>query len=194
MGEPTKEIDTALKNTVHLLSTISSERIRDEFLKGIKSSKSVIHFLKMIEKYGVFDWIFKGLKVSNLYTDQNDPVLVIGYLLKDNDASLVNKQLNVLKYTIEEIRAITFLINLLKLTPETAVQLKRMQKNSGVTDSQIKTFGEKMNIDNNLLKAFVDFRLSVNGEVLMKQLDLKPGKELGDAINRVEYDNFKKLL
>jgi hypothetical protein len=28
----------------------------------------------------------------------------------------------------------------------------------------------------------------------MKQFGLKQGKELGDMINKAEYDNFKKLL
>jgi tRNA nucleotidyltransferase/poly(A) polymerase len=187
------EVDAALRKDASL-DGISGERIRDEFLKGIKSSKSTTHLLKLIERYGLFSWIFKGLKVGDININDNDPILVISYLLKDNDPAVVNKQLNVLKYTVEEIKAITFLISLLKLTPETAVQLKRMQKNAGVTDAQINSFGSKMNINSRLLNAFINFKLTINGEQLMQQLNLKPGKELGDAINKAEYENFKKLL
>ena len=187
------EVDAALQQDASL-DGISGERIRDEFLKGITSSKSTTQFLKLVDKYRLFDWIFKGLRVNTDFSESKDPILVIATLLSGNDPSVVNKQLNNLKYTIEEARAITFLISLLRLSPETAVALKRMQKNSGVTDAQIQWFGGKMNLDQKLLKAFIQFKLSVSGEDLMQRLNLKPGKELGDAIAKAEYDNFKKLL
>jgi tRNA nucleotidyltransferase/poly(A) polymerase len=186
-------VDAALRKDASLKG-ISGERIRDEFLKGIKSSKSVIHFLKLIDKYGLFDWIFSGLKLNKEFIEDKDSILVIANLLKFNDVSTLNKQLNAYKYTIEEIRAISFLINLLKLSPETAVALKRAQKISGVTDDQIRKFGTQEGLNIKLLEAFLKFKLTVNGEVLMKQLNMKPGKELGDAINKAEFDNFQKLL
>jgi tRNA nucleotidyltransferase/poly(A) polymerase len=186
-------VDAALMKDASLQG-ISGERIRDEFLKGIKSSKSVVQFLRLIDKYNLFDWIFRGLKVNKEFVEDKDPILVIANLLKFNESSVLNKQLNVYKYTIEEIRAITFLINLLKLSPETAVALKRAQKISGVSDEQIRKFGHQEGLNSKLLEAFLKFRLTVNGEQLMQQLNMKPGKELGDAINKAEYDNFKKLL
>jgi tRNA nucleotidyltransferase/poly(A) polymerase len=194
MAKITKEIDLALKNTTHLLSTISGERIRDEFIKGIKSAKSVKHFLGLLERYKLFDWIFRGLKVNNDFIEDRDPILVIASLLIGNDPSMAAKQLNNLKYTVDEAKSVSFLLNLLNLTPETAVVLKRAQKNSGVNDGQIEKFGRYHNIEPNLLKAFVEFKLTVSGDELMGQLNLKPGKELGVAINKAEYDNFKKLL
>lgn len=186
-------VDAALRKDASL-EGISGERIRDEFLKGIVSAKSVVQFLGLIDKYKLFDWIFKGLKVSDIRVEDKDTILTIAFLLKDNDPSILNKQLNVLKYTIEEIRAVCFLINLLKLTPDTAVQLKRMEKNAGVTPTQILKFGAKLDINNKLLRAFIDFKLTVSGEDLMKRLNLGQGKELGDAILRIEKENFKKLL
>ena len=187
------EVDQALRKDASL-DGISGERIRDEFIKGIMSSKSVKHFLGIIQKYHLFDWIFRGLKVNNDFLEDKDPILVISTLLVGNDPNAVTKQLNNLKYTVDEIKGISFLLNLLQLRPETAVQLKRMQKNSGVDNSQIVKFGSHQNIDAKLLKAFTEFNLSVSGEELMQKLNLKPGKELGDAINKAEYDNFKKLL
>lgn len=187
------QVDAALKNDASL-EGISGERIRDEFIKGIKSAKSVKHFLRLIDKYGLFDWIFRGLRVNNDFLEERDPILVISTLLVGNDPNVVGKQLNALKYTIDETRAIVFLLNLLRLSPETAVQLKRIQKNSGVNDDQIGRFGGHQNIDFKLLKAFTKFNLSVSGEELMQRLGLKQGKELGDAINKAEYDNFQKLL
>lgn len=186
-------VDAALSKDSSLKG-VSRERIRDEFLKGIESSKSVVQFLRLTDKYNLFDWIFIGLKVNKDFVEDRDPILVVANLLKFNDPAILNKQLNVFKYTIENIRSITFLIKLLKLSPETAVALKRAQKISGVSDEQIRKFGHQEGLNSKLLEAFLKFRLTVNGEQLMQQLNMKPGKELGDAINKAEYDNFKKLL
>ena len=187
------QVDAALNNDASL-DGISGERIRDEFIKGIQSAKSVKHFLSLIDKYGLFNWILRGLKVKNDFVESKDPILVISILLVGNNPSVVAKQLNILKYTVDEIKSITFLLNLLNLTPETAVQLKRMQKISGVTDAQIGKFGGHENINFKLLKAFTQFKLTVSGDELMKVYGLKQGKELGDAIAKTEYDNFQKVL
>lgn len=187
------EVDQALKKDSSL-EGISGERIRDEFIKGIISAKSIAQFMSMIERYRLFDWIFKGLKVSKNFISDKDPILVIASLLKDNDSTVLSKKLNDLKYTVDEIKNIIFLINMLKLTPETAVVLKRAQKNTSLSDEQIKTFGKFIGLDTKLLDAFIRFKLTVSGEDLMKQFNLKQGKELGDAINKAEYENFKKLI
>jgi len=187
------EADAALRKDASL-DGISAERIRDEFIKGITSAKSITQFIGMIEKYRLFDWIFRGLNINKNFISDKDPILVIASLLKDNDPKLIGKKLNDLKYTVDEIKNITFLINLSKLTPDTAVILKRMQKLTSLTDDQLKKFGAQQVVNSKLLDAFIKFRLTVNGEDLMKQLNLKPGKELGDAINKAEYDNFKGLF
>jgi tRNA nucleotidyltransferase/poly(A) polymerase len=187
------DVDNALMKDASL-EGISGERIRDEFIKGIQSSKSVKHFLGLIDKYNLFDWIFKGLKINKNYISDRDPILVIASLLKDNDSSFVEKQLNNLKYTIEEIKNIKFLINTLQLSPKTAVLLKRMQKNTSLNDEQIIKFAQINGLDKKLVDAFINFELTVSGDELMKKLNLKPSKELGDAINKAEYENFLKFL
>jgi len=200
MGEITKEIDIALKNTVHLLSGISSERIRDEFIKGIVSAKSQKDFLGMLDKYKLFDWIFKGLDVDMGFVNRlggynhDDYIVLLARLLKKNNLDLLKKKLNELKYSVEEVKTITFLIAMLKLDVDTAVTLKRAEKNSGVTPDQIRDFCGKENVSSQLLDAFEEFRLTVSGPEVMDDLGLKPGPELGKAIQKIETDNFKKLL
>ena len=44
------DIDAALKRDASL-GEVSGERIRDEFIKGIKSAKSVKHFLELLDRY-----------------------------------------------------------------------------------------------------------------------------------------------
>ena len=187
------EVDQALKKDSSL-EGISGERIRDEFIKGIISAKSIAQFMGMIERYRLFDWIFKGLKVSKNFISDKDPILVIASLLKENDPTILSKKLNDLKYTVEEVKNITFLVNMLKLTPETAVALKRVQKNTSLSDEQIRTFGNFIGVNTKLLDAFIRFKLTVSGEDLMRQFNLKQGKELGDAINKAEHENFKNLI
>ena len=185
--------DAALKRDASL-EGISGERIRDEFLKGIKSAKSVKQFLKLIDKYNLFDWIFKGLKVDKRFVEDNDPMIVLATLLKHNSIEELGKQLNALKYSIEELKGVTFLVGLFKLSPETAVTLKKAQKHCGLSPEQIKKFSQIEGINQKLIDAFLKFNLTVSGPEAMELTGLKPGPELGKAIQDIETDNFKKLL
>ena len=200
MGEITKEIDAALKNTVHLLGSISGERIRDEFIKGLNSSKTTKHFLEMLEKYDLFKFIFQGLNVDLSILKslgnykQDDYIVLIARLLHKNDMGTLKKVLNERKYSQDEVKAITFLVALEQLDVDTAVALKRAQEHAGVSQDQIRNFGANQGISSQLLDAFEEFRLSVSGPEAMEKTGLKPGKELGQAIQQMETNNFKKLL
>ncbi len=189
--------DAALQRDASL-EGVSGERIRDEFIKGIVSAKSVVHFLQLIDKYGLFAWIFRGLGVTKEFIELRDPVLVIATLLKGNNPAVVGKTLvDKLKYTVDEAKSIVFLLSLLGLSPETAVRLKKMQGNVDVSNEQIShfIFGQQpIPIPSKLLVAFLKFQLSVDGDELMQRLNLKQGKEVGDAIAAAEYQNFIKLV
>jgi hypothetical protein len=148
----------------------------------------------LIDKYGLFDWIFRGLSVDKNFIENNDTILVLATLLRGNSLDTLGKQLNGLKYSSDEIKSVTFLIALLRLSVDTAVSLKRAQKHSGVTPEQMKAFGKICGLDSRLIDAFIGFELSVSGPELMDKLGLKAGPELGKAIQRVETDNFKKLI
>ncbi len=185
--------DAALQKDASLQG-ISGERIRDEFMKGIKSAKSVKKFLQMIDKYHLFNAIFAGLSVDKNFINDEDPIIVIAVMLKGNNLDSLAKKLNILKYTDEEIKSIKFLDALLKLSVDTAVALKRAQEHAGVSVEQIKKFGKIEGIDNKLLNAFIKFRLNVSGPEAMEKFNLKPGPELGKAIQKMETDNFKRLL
>jgi len=187
------EVDAALQNDASL-ENISGERIRDEFLKGIKSAKSVKQFLSLIDKYNLFQWVFKGLNVNKGFIEDEDVMIVLATLLKGNDIDTLRKKLNELKYSVDEIKLITFLIALLQLSVDTAVTLKKAENNVNVSPDQINNFGGRENIDPKLLKAFNNFNLSVNGQDVMNTTGIKAGPELGKMIHKMETDNFKKML
>lgn len=176
------------------LEGISHERIRDEFLKGLKSAKSIPSFLNELSLFNLFDWIFPELKVNNKFIIQDDPIVVIASLLQFNDKTFLAKQLNKLAFSSDEIKAIIFLISLKDLDMETAVEIKRKQKNSGVTTDQILNFSTREGILSQLIDAFLEFELSVTGEDVMREKGLKPGPELGKAIVDIETNKFKKIL
>ncbi len=186
-------VDAALQKDASL-EGVSGERIRDEFIKGIASAKSNVKFLQILDKYNLFDWIFKGLNVDKTFIEDKDPIIVISTMLKNNNIGTLGTNLNALKYSTEEVKAITFLIALLQLSVDTAVTLKKAQKHAGVSVEQIKNFAKREGIISQLLKAFLTFELSVTGPEVMEKTGLKPGPELGKMIHKLETDNFKKLL
>ena len=188
-------VDAALKKD-NSLEGVSPERIRDEFLKGIKTAKSVKHFLSLIDKYKLWDGIFPGLNINpNDRVDDKDPVIVLSNLLRDNEPSILSKILNKLTYSSSENKAITFLVSLQQLTdPSKAYIFKKLHNKSGVTKEQILKFGTLAKLQTNLINAFVDFELSVTGDQVQKELGIKPGPEMGKAIENMEIENFKRLL
>jgi tRNA nucleotidyltransferase/poly(A) polymerase len=192
-GELDSGIDLALQKDA-ALEGISSERIRDEFLKGISSAKSTIAYLKMVDKYNLFDWILNGLNINKDFIENKDPMIILAHMLKNNDLNNLNKTLNKLTYSLDENKGVRFLIALTKLSTDTAVTLKKAEKNSGVSKEQMKEFGKLEGIDSKLLNAFIDFEFSVSGPEAMEKTGLRPSAELGKAIQKMETDNFKKLL
>lgn len=181
------------------LEGISGERIRDEFIKGIQSARSIKEYLKMLDKYKLFDWIFKGLIVNKKFVLVSEEyIVVLAYLLKDNNVEKIGKALNELKYSVEEIKAIKFLLSIMTLNLSNVVSLKKAQEHAGVTLEQIKRFCV-LTGDNKfeffvLVHAFLKFKLTVSGQEVMDRLGIKAGPAVGNAIHLIETDNFKHLL
>lgn len=189
------EVDSALQKDASL-EGISGERIKDEFLKGLASSKSTKHFLEMIDKYGLFDWVFKGLNINRRFIDNDDPLVLVAMLLSDNELSSLGKKLNVLKYSIDENRKISTLIAMLNLDIETGPKLKSLFLKSGLSSDQLRNFGANMGISTQLLDCFEEYLIlpNVTGPEAMEKYKIeKPGPELGKAINTMEIQIFDNI-
>ena len=191
-----EKIDQLLSKGIDL-SMISGERIRDEFIKGIKTSKSTVNFLSMLDKYGLFNAIFPNVKINKNFIESNESELVIASLLLPlitiSDISQIEKRLNTLKYSTQEIRDITALMLLTQFEPEDVVPMKKKLQLSSLSDKQIKTFASLMNLETNLIDKLLQFNLSVSGQDVMKKFDIK-GPEVGKVINQIEVEKFKKTL
>jgi len=187
-------VDAALKKDASL-DGISPERIRDEFLKGVKTTKTINQFLGLLDKYNLFNDVFKGLSVSKNFLEERDPIVLLAWLLKDNDPHKLGKVLNKLTYSSTEVKAITFLVALQQFNnPEDVFVFKKQQVNAGLSDEQIRKFGRFINLDSKMLDAFIDFRLSVTGADAQKELGVEAGPEMGKAIKQLETEKFKAML
>jgi len=173
------------------MSEISGERIRDEFIKGIKTSKSTIHFLGLLDKYNLLAQVFPNMGTNRKAVESNDPDVVIASLLVGSGN--VEKQLNALKYPSDDINNIQFLINLVKFEPSQVVGAVKKRRNSKLTDEQIMSFVSLNGLDSKLVQALLSFRLTINGNEVMQQYGIK-GAEVGKMINKLETNKFRATL
>ena len=184
-----KEADKAIAED-NSLEGISGERIRDEFLKGIKSSVSPINFYQLIERYDLWKQIFPGLTVNKEYPETKDIPVALALLLQDNNSKDIAKNLNKAKYTGDEVKQSQFLLDFKNLSPETALKLKKLYKISGLKDSSLKNFGESIGIPARIIEAFIKYEPTVSSE----EFPELSGKELGIAIANREKEKFEKMF
>lgn len=180
-------------NKNNSLEGISEERIRDEFIKGIKSAKYVQKFLILLNNFGLLEQILGGLKYdAKDFINNNDYIILIANLIKNNPVEIVKKTLFNLRYTLDEISKILFLINIYHFKPENIYKLKKIQKLSGISREEIIEFASINHLDKKLIEAFLNFNFSVSSEELMN-IGFK-GKDLGQEIEKRETENFINSL
>ena len=138
-GTLDKELLDALQNDPSIKG-ISGERIRDEFLKSIKSSKNTKEYMDMCDKIGFTPQILPNLKISKPYPKTNDPILFITWILRKNSPIVLSKILNKIKYTNDERDEIVYLNTLQDFKPENIVAYKKGQ--SKADNNRIITFGK----------------------------------------------------
>jgi tRNA nucleotidyltransferase/poly(A) polymerase len=187
-GRMTPETWAALKKNPDI-SKVSKERIRDEFIKGIKKSKSVPNYLKMITKLGMFKQIFPGLKINTKFINTNDYIVQLANLLRRNHSSTVSMRLKQSKYTSQEVKDITQLLVMSELKEKTLAQhiyqIKAKQQLTKLKPQQVKQWASIAG--RKVLKVW-NFKLSVSAQDAMKQ-GLR-GKAIGDYIKKKESELF----
>jgi len=90
---------------------VSAEAIKDEFLKGIKSTKSPAGFLELYDHFGLLSkYIFPGLHVDQARPNSHNPILVIAGLLHKNSPESIARRLLELKYSNDEVNKVVYLV------------------------------------------------------------------------------------
>ena len=186
-GRMTKDTWAALKKNSDI-SGVSAERIRDEFIKGVTKAKNVPNYFKMLKTLGMFKQIFPALSVLHRKLNTNDYKLQIAYMLQTNDVDKVKSKLNSLKYTNQEVKDISLLIQLSR--PVEVIKdlpsYKKLQDNSKLTTSQIKQWAN-VNSNKYIMKLW-NWKLSVTAKDAMGK-GLK-GKDIGNYIKDEEEKLF----
>ena len=165
------------------LKGVSSERIREEFVKSIIKAKSPKKYMKLCDKLGFTKQILPGLKVNSPYINENDFIVFLAWILRKNDVSSLRK-LNGLTYSNNEIENIQFLNILHTFKPENVYKVKKFQERTTLSNNQIIKWGKYIGND---FKKLVKFKLSVKGNDVSK--DLK-GPEIGKVIQAMEKEKF----
>jgi tRNA nucleotidyltransferase/poly(A) polymerase len=126
------------------ISKVSSERIREEFIKGIKKSKSVLNYLKMLKTLGMFKQIFPGLSILTGSLKSKDYIIQIAYMLHTNDKDKVKSKLKSLAYTNQEVNDIWLLIHMSRPVEviKDLISFKKLQSNSKLNPSQVKEWAK----------------------------------------------------
>lgn len=181
----------AIKDNNSLVG-VSGERIRDEFIKGIKSAKSVPMFYHMISEFDLWPQIFPGLNVSRDFKDTKNVPVALGILLRNNDWKLLSSKLNALKYPSDEVSQITFFSMFKGLAVQNAVKLKKLFKNSRLGNEDLLEFSKLIGVpEARLVAAFIRYEPSITGTELQAQG--LSGKELGQEMERRETEIFRSL-
>lgn len=182
----------AIKNN-NSLAGVSGERIRDEFVKGIKSAKSTPLFFNLVSQFDLWPQIFPGLTVVHDFKDTKNVPVAIGILLRENDAKTLMSKLNNLKYPADEVAQISFFPTFLALNVMNAFKTKKLFKNSRLSEGDLMEFSNLIGKpDDHLVKTFLKFEPTITG--LELQTQGFNGKELGQEMERRETEIFRRLL
>lgn len=179
------------------LDGVSRERIRDEFLKGLASAKSVVGFLETITDFDLWGEIFPDAEISRDFHEVSDVPVQLALLLRNVSHIKIPSTLLDLKFTSGEICQVKFLLQFSNLeTIDGAVILKKAFKNSRLSLKQLKAFsvfsGWPMKTWANNFVEFVQLQHGVTPTDLM-QRGLK-GKEIGDTMDQAEAELFESLF
>lgn len=175
------------------LQGVSGERIRDEFLKGIKSAKSVPQFFSLVSEFGLWPQIFPGLNVDHSYSNTKNLVVQLALLLRNNEPKLLGNKLNAMKYSADEVSGVQFLNMFQKLNIESAYKLKKLMVRTKLTGADLRLFAREANKpEEHLVDAFIRYEPSVTGEELQAQG--LTGQQIGQEINRRETELFRRMV
>jgi tRNA nucleotidyltransferase/poly(A) polymerase len=170
---------------------ISEERIRDEFLKGLKSAQHQQNFLYNLNDLGLMEQVFPDLDLFLFINPLIDNSLVIiAQILRGNASKVVYERLMALKYTAHEAQTVEFLLKLKDYQrPEDVVRFKKDRKRCLFDNKDLLKVAKLFTEHFSMIKKMLEFPYpTVKGEEFMDKFQ---GKELGEQINMREIENFK---
>ena len=189
-----------------LMGDVSPERRRDEFTKAIACAQSVPRLMRMLDQLRLLGQVLPGLNtsinldalVSSRGIDTNDPLMAVALLLdrySTVEVPAVGKRLKELKYSVEEVDVVTFLLRFRDVGPDTALALRRhFQRGHVGSDRLANYFLQRGLPDRRSFEAFSRYlgTTPVSGDLLLAQG--YSGRALGVELERRERELFCGLL
>jgi tRNA nucleotidyltransferase/poly(A) polymerase len=224
-GKNTKvgdNVKAAIKD-IKDLPTVSREKIKDEFLKGLQNPDTdPVQYVKMYKEMGLLDTVFPDMKFKldapDDFSDKKEKRLAIAWLLRNNPPEKVEKMLHQGTWSDDEIRDIVTLIKLSKWMSEHGknprvfldkfFDMKKDFHKTGMVPSLMKQWGAMNKNPEDVLHHFLNHELDtkgyvddekgkkvVNPEIAKLFGGRTPqGSEFSDAIKWLETDKFRKRL
>ena len=199
-GELEASLDESLRGCSDITS-VSPERIRDEFYKLLKGAKNLRKSIDTLRYLRFIHQIFPNLTVK---TDilAKDPIVTVALMLRDNvdefteetpyPLKRLNQTLNSLRWTIDEIAIICFMARLQDLSATKAYFLKKQERRCRITKEQIREFLTVLGKDKNLIDAYLEYEITTDATALTAmgfQHDA-----LGAEMDRIEIGLFVDIL
>jgi tRNA nucleotidyltransferase/poly(A) polymerase len=184
--------DNRLKG-VSIKDDVSQERIWEEMVKAFKQAKSYKKYLEFFSEFDMWQQVFPGSKINTDIEEANKLTSYIANLFKFEDTKgLENRMIQSYKIDGDTASIVIFLIDLLKLTTDNALELYKRKVRCHCTVAQIIDWLDTCEIHNKIFIRFIDYVPSVSAEDLMSK-GFKT-KALGDEIKRLEIEKFKQML
>ena len=169
------------------LKGVSAERIRDEFVKGLKKAQSPKKYLQLSREIGLLPLILPGLNINLNFDNVKDYIVQLANLVQVENYQKVRTKLKSLKYENKEIEDVIFLLRLYNFTPDQIYDTKKDQKNTKLKTKQVKEWSRITGMGSSMMKIW-NFKLSVKAKDVMK-LGFK-GKDISDKMRELETNKF----
>ena len=93
--------------------------------------------MELNDEIGFTSQIFPNLKISKPYINDNDYIFNGIVILRENNPSVLGKQLNKLTYSNDERNNIVFLVSLQHFKPELIVVFKKLHDKINLSDTKL---------------------------------------------------------
>jgi tRNA nucleotidyltransferase/poly(A) polymerase len=198
-GELDKESADAIRRNNSLTepsdAAVSEERIKEELVKGVGSSKIPSNYVNMLVDFGLFAQILPGLKVSRAFSSSKNIAVQLASILKDNDSRDVARILFDRKFGNDIKSAAKFLLDLRNLDRSSLMVLKKeyerikISSNQIISDEVIMDFGVVVGQDFNKFLEFANSPPAVSARDLIAG-GMRPGPGIGQAIKDAEIEAY----
>jgi tRNA nucleotidyltransferase/poly(A) polymerase len=187
-------MDPFLRQSIQLdpsLHEVSPERMRDEFLKSLRSSTDPWSVIRTMADLGLTFEIFGNITFCHFVSICGlNTSAIIAALFRETDLKELETMLRRLTFTSVEIRDILWMVRFHQDRFQTPFQMKRSQRTDDMT---IRQFSDITRMNRELTDRFMEWELSVTGEELMAE-GFVPGREMGLEIERREDAIFQSSI